>query len=54
VAGRREVKLVHGVGTGRLRAGVRRYLEQHPSVVSFRPGGRGEGGAGVTVAELRD
>ncbi len=54
VAGRREVKLVHGVGTGRLRAGVRAYLEQHPAVASFRPGGRGEGGAGVTVAELRD
>ena len=54
VAGRREVKLVHGVGTGRLRAGVRRYLEQHPAVIAFRSGGRGEGGAGVTVAELRD
>ncbi|MCF8032271.1 MAG: Smr/MutS family protein [Desulfarculaceae bacterium] len=54
VAGRREVKLVHGVGTGRLRAGVRAYLERHPAVASFRAGVRGEGGAGVTVAELRD
>jgi DNA mismatch repair protein MutS2 len=54
VAGRRELKLVHGVGTGRLRAGVRQYLESHPAVASFRPGDRGEGGAGVTVAQLRD
>ncbi|MCB2225105.1 MAG: Smr/MutS family protein [Desulfarculaceae bacterium] len=54
VAGRREVKLVHGVGTGRLRAGVRAYLEKHPAVASIRAGVRGEGGAGVTVAELRD
>ena len=52
VAGLYQVKVVHGKGTGTLRQTVRRELAKHPLVKSFRPGGYGEGGAGVTVVEL--
>ncbi|MCB2193248.1 MAG: Smr/MutS family protein [Deltaproteobacteria bacterium] len=53
LAGRSEIRVVHGMGTGRLRAAVREYLSGHPAVSSFRAGQRGEGGAGVTVAQVR-
>ncbi|MBU4576924.1 MAG: Smr/MutS family protein, partial [Proteobacteria bacterium] len=53
LAGRGEIRVVHGMGTGRLRAAVREYLSDHPAVASFRAGQRGEGGAGVTVAQVR-
>ena len=52
LAGLHEVRIVHGSGTGTLRSIVRELLPHHPLVKSFRPGGRGEGGNGVTVAQL--
>ena len=52
LAGLNEVRIVHGSGTGTLRSIVRELLTSHPLVRSFRPGGRGEGGNGVTVASL--
>ncbi len=53
LSGQAEIRVVHGMGTGRLRAAVREYLAGHPAVASFRTGMRGEGGAGVTVAQVR-
>ena len=44
-----QAKIIHGKGTGTLRETVRRELRKHPLVKSFRPGGYGEGGAGVTI-----
>ncbi len=51
---RREIRLVHGFGEGKLRQAVAQVLEGHPLVASWRPGGPGEGGGGATVVELKD
>jgi DNA mismatch repair protein MutS2 len=53
LAGHTEVRVVHGHGTGRLRAAVRRFLDEHPQVADQRPGKRHEGGDGATVVRLR-
>jgi DNA mismatch repair protein MutS2 len=47
-----QVRVVHGKGTGTLRRAVREKLAHHPLVKSYRPGGYGEGGEGVTIVEL--
>jgi DNA mismatch repair protein MutS2 len=52
IAGMTSVRVVHGKGSGMLRTAVRQFLHKHPLVQSFRPGGRGEGGDGVTMVEL--
>jgi DNA mismatch repair protein MutS2 len=51
-AGLPSLRVVHGKGTGVLREVVVELLGRDPRVVSHRPGGLGEGGVGVTVAEL--
>ncbi len=50
--GRRNVRIIHGKGTGVLRARVRELLEKHPYVREFRLGQWNEGGDGVTVASV--
>jgi DNA mismatch repair protein MutS2 len=50
---RREVRVVHGHGTGRLRQAVREHLRTHRGVASQRPGEPNEGGNGATVVTLR-
>src|SRR5215471_15946019 len=47
------LRIIHGHGTGRLKATLRQYLKESPYVVKSRPGDRSEGGDGVTVADLR-
>jgi DNA mismatch repair protein MutS2 len=54
LAGMPFIRIVHGKGTGALRQAVRDQLRSHPLVKSYRPGERGEGGSGVTVAYLVD
>jgi DNA mismatch repair protein MutS2 len=51
-AGLPSLRIVHGKGTGVLREVVVELLDRDPRVVSHRPGRLGEGGGGVTVAEL--
>jgi len=53
LGGRREVRIVHGHGTGRLRKAVRAHLSGHALVRRRRAGEAHEGGDGATVAELR-
>ena len=47
------VRVVHGKGTGALRAGVHNYLRRHKHVKSYRLGAFGEGDAGVTIVEFK-
>ncbi|HSD28306.1 MAG TPA: Smr/MutS family protein [Vicinamibacteria bacterium] len=51
---RREIRLIHGFGAGKLRKAVAQMLEGHPLVSSWRLGGPSEGGGGATVVELKD
>ena len=46
------VRIIHGKGTGQLRAAVRQMMNRHPHVAKTRPGDAEEGGEGVTVATL--
>lgn len=47
------ISIIHGKGTGLLRAAVHKRLKFHPSVKTFRLGVYGEGEDGVTIAELK-
>ena len=48
-----EVSIIHGNGTGVLRAGIQDCLRRHPCVSSFRLGRYGEGETGVTIVSLK-
>lgn len=48
-----QINIIHGKGTGILRTGISDYLRKHKHVKSYRLGNYGEGGTGVTVAELK-
>jgi len=47
-----QVRIVHGKGTGAVRAAVHERLKDHPLVRSFHLAEQGEGDSGVTVVEL--
>ena len=49
VLGYPHVRIVHGMGTGALRKGVRKMLDRNKQVVSYRDGGPNEGGLGATL-----
>lgn len=47
------VRIIHGKGTGALRAALWRYFKNDPRIKSYRHGEYGEGDAGVTVIEFK-
>ncbi|MGI5824672.1 MAG: endonuclease MutS2 [Bacillota bacterium] len=49
----KQVRVIHGKGTGALRAGLTPYLQKHRLVKKTRMGDYHEGGFGVTVVELK-
>jgi DNA mismatch repair protein MutS2 len=53
ISGLEEVRIVHGVGTGKLRAGIQEYLRKNPHVAEFRYGKYGEGETGVTIVKIK-
>ncbi|MBM3942124.1 MAG: hypothetical protein FJ316_04210 [SAR202 cluster bacterium] len=48
----RQIRIIHGRGTGALRRAIREHLAGHPLVASAASG-EGPGGEGVTVVELK-
>jgi DNA mismatch repair protein MutS2 len=47
------VTIIHGLGTGALKTAVTDVLKNHPLIASIRAGEPSQGGAGVTIAELK-
>ena len=44
--------VIHGHGTGKLRAGMHDFLKRHPQVERFEAAEKADGGTGVTVAYI--
>jgi len=54
LAGLREVRIIHGVGTGTLKKAIREALSTSPLVDSYEEPPQKEGGAGVTIVKLKE
>jgi DNA mismatch repair protein MutS2 len=53
LTGINQVSVIHGKGTGALRAGIHQFLKKHPHVAAYRLGEYGEGDSGVTIIDLK-
>ncbi len=53
ITGINQVSVIHGKGTGALRAGIHQFLKTHPHVKAYRLGEYGEGDTGVTIVDLK-
>jgi len=53
LASRKEVRVIHGHGSGKLRNAVRSHLRSHRGVSDIRAGAPNEGGNGATVVTFR-
>lgn len=53
LAGKPNVRIIHGYGTGALRRGLGEFLSAHPLVEGTHPEAEDRGGNAVTVAELK-
>jgi DNA mismatch repair protein MutS2 len=52
-SGQRFIRIVHGHGTGRLKAAVREALRGHPGIAKVEDAVQAQGGSGATVITLR-
>ncbi len=52
LAGLKQVKIIHGIGSGVLSGAITEFLRDHPLVENFRKGYEEEGSAGVTIVML--
>jgi DNA mismatch repair protein MutS2 len=50
--GLEKVQIVHGIGSGRLRNAISKYLKEHRGVKNFALGNGMKGGGGITIVEL--
>jgi DNA mismatch repair protein MutS2 len=50
----RELRIVHGHGTGQLRRAIATFLREHPLVARFDTAPQNQGGGGATIVELKD
>lgn len=50
----RQVRIVHGHGTGQLRRGLHAFLKEHPLVARFDTAPDTQGGGGATIVELKE
>jgi DNA mismatch repair protein MutS2 len=50
----REVRVVHGHGTGQLRRAIGAFLKEHPLVAKFDTAPQNQGGGGATIVELKE
>lgn len=48
-----QITIIHGKGTGALRAGIHTFLRRVKYIKSFRIGNFGEGESGVTIVEFK-
>lgn len=53
LAGVETVRIIHGKGTGALRAALHREMKADPRISAFRLGALGEGDSGVTIVTLK-
>jgi len=53
LAGRPNVRIIHGHGTGALRRGLAEFLRTHPLVESIHSEAEDRGGNAVTIADLK-
>lgn len=52
LSGNKQIMIVHGKGTGKLRQIIHEYLKGNPLIENFRLGVMNEGGSGVTIVNL--
>ncbi len=50
----RELRIVHGHGTGQLRRGIAAFLKEHPLVERFETAPENQGGGGATIVVLKE
>jgi DNA mismatch repair protein MutS2 len=50
--GLEKIQIIHGIGSGRLRDGISKFLRSHQGVKRYGPGEGIKGGAGITLVEL--